>query len=292
MKNLATYDLHLHTEWSYDALAKVEDYFQLARERRLRAIAITDHHLMDAYGAGDVAAAAAKYPDVRFFAGGELTVHCPLGTYDLVCLNLPLQPECGELVELWKTYREWQRACGHAYSVNFTRLCGPFDDDARMRLLKSYRAPRIIAKHGNSHVRFATMRDEAIRRGWVRDQDDYWRLYSSFTDVPDYPEYDYVVPRVKRAGGVVIIAHPYGYFEHDNVKLMDELREMLQLDGIECAHPSVPPEATAFYRDYCVKHGLLSSGGSDLHEAPFDSLAEHCGQDKWLDELCERATLH
>ena len=290
MSEFATYDLHLHTEWSYDALAKVEDYFRLARERKLRAIAITDHHLMDAYG--DVAECAAKYPDVRYFAGGELTVHCPLGTFDLVCLNLPLQPETGELVELWRTYREWQHAYGHGYSANLTRMGFDFDDDARLRLLKTYRSERLIAKHGNSHVRFHVMRDECIRRGWARDTDDYWRLYNSFTEMPDYPEYDYVIPRVKRAGGVVIIAHPYDYFNHYDVKLMDELREMLQLDGIECAHPSVPQEATDFYREYCVKHHLLSSGGSDLHEAPFDDFAKHSGKDEGLDELIERVTLH
>ena len=290
MVEFASYDLHLHTEWSYDALAKVEDYFRLASEKKLRAIAITDHHLMDAYG--DVMECAAKYPDVRFFAGGELTVHCPLGTFDLVCLNLPCNPECGELSELWETYRNWQRAYGHAYSVNFTRCGMDFDDDARLNLLKSYRAPRIIAKHGNSHVRYTTMLGECVRRGFCKDAAEYWNIFRSFTDMPDYPEYDYVVPRVKRAGGIVIIAHPYEYFEHDNLKRMDALREMLQLDGIECAHSDVPKEMTPFYRDYCVKHGLLSSGGSDLHSAPFDGFAKHCGEDRWLDEMMERITLH
>ena len=60
---MATFDLHLHTHWSYDALSSVEDYFRMAREKKTRAIAITDHHLMDGYG--DVLACAEKYPDVR-----------------------------------------------------------------------------------------------------------------------------------------------------------------------------------------------------------------------------------
>ena len=289
MDTFATYDLHLHTEWSYDALAKVEDYFKLARERKTRAIAITDHHLMDGYG--DVQKCHEKYPDVHFFAGGELTVHCPLGTFDLVCLNLPMQ-FTPELEELWKTYRAWQVSYGHALSVFITGKGYPFDDDARYKLLQTYRAPHILAIQGNSHIRYDTMCKECIRLGMYKDAKEFRQFYSSLTNMPNYPEYDYVVPIVKRAGGVVIIAHPYDYFEHDNLKRMDELREMLQLDGIECAHPSIPEAATDFYRDYCVKHGLLSSGGSDLHQGPYDDFAKLYCKDAWLDEIIERVKMY
>ena len=41
---LASYDLHLHSCWSYDAAVRPEEYFQMAREHHLRAFAITDHH--------------------------------------------------------------------------------------------------------------------------------------------------------------------------------------------------------------------------------------------------------
>ena len=44
----AQYDLHLHSYWSYDATAEVENHFKRARELGVRYIAITDHHLMDA----------------------------------------------------------------------------------------------------------------------------------------------------------------------------------------------------------------------------------------------------
>ncbi len=289
MEKKVGYDLHLHTEWSYDALSKVEDYFREAQQRRLRAIAITDHHHMDGYG--DVRACAKKYPDVRFIAGGELTVHCPLGTYDLVCLNLPLE-ETPALAPLWETYHEWQRAFGHSYSVNFVRLGFDFDDDARLKLLQSYRAPRIIAVQGNTHVRYATIRDECIRRGWCADEAAYKKLYASFVDCPDYPEYDIVVPHVKRVGGIVLMAHPCDYFKQFDEKKLDELREMLQLDGFECAQTNMPPEANEFYRAYCKKRGLLSSAGTDIHHAPFDRLGGHGGPDEWLDELLERVTLH
>ena len=71
---------------------------------------------------------------------------------------------------------------------------------------------------------------------------------------------------------------------------MDRLRQECMLDGIECAHKSVPAQFTPIYRGYCVEHGLFSTGGSDSHsdadiEADF---AGHLGPDLWLDELLQR----
>ena len=63
-----------------------------------------------------------------------------------------------------------------------------------------------------------------------------------------------------------MIAHPAGYFRQTDRRRMDALREECGLDGIECAHRSVPPELTAIYRQYCREHGLLSTAGSDCHE--------------------------
>ena len=286
----SVYDLHLHTEWSYDALSKVEDYFRMAQERRLRAIAITDHHLMDGYG--DVLACAEKYPDVRYMSGAELTVHCPLGTFDMVCLGLPRRPE-GELVAMFETYRRWQVAFGHAFSENMLRRGFPYDDDARMRLLHTYRAPHIIARQGNTHVRYATQLEHCLREGFFKDKAEYTAVRNGFTGMPDYPEYDYVLPIVKRAGGVVILAHPCDYFKPADPKQLDALREMCQFDGIECAQEGMDDDANNFYRAYCKANKLLSSGGSDLHQPHFtEKFARHGGPEIWLDELLERIPLH
>ena len=83
---MAVFDLHLHTCWSYDGFSRAADYFRFAEQKKVRAIAVTDHHLMDS--CGEVLRAAAEYPEVGYILGAELTVHCPLGTFDLVCLNL------------------------------------------------------------------------------------------------------------------------------------------------------------------------------------------------------------
>ena len=286
---MATYDLHLHTEWSYDAFSHVEDYFKMAHDKGTRAIAITDHHLMDGYG--DVLAAAAKYPDVGYLSGGELTVHCDAGTYDLVCLNLPRR-STPELDAVWQIYHEWQRAFGHSFSENLCAQGFDFDDDARMALLKTYRPAKAIAAQGNSHVRHWTMLQYCIDHGFCKDVDGYTELTSTFTGMPRYPEFDQVIPAVKKAGGVVILAHPCLYELESDLPRLDHLRELFGLDGIEAAHASIPAELVRYYREYCEKYGLLTSGGSDLHNPVPEEFARHLGPDRWLDELLERITLH
>ena len=285
---MASYDLHLHTEWSYDASTHIEDYFRMARAKKTRALAITDHHLMDGYG--EVLEVAARYPDVGYLSGGELTVHSPLGTYDLVCLNLPRR-STPLLDEVWKLYHDWQCAYGHAISRNLCEKGFAFDDDARLELLKSYRPAKAIAAQGNTHIRYATMLEYFISHGFCKDVSGYRELRASFTDMPDYPEFDQVVPRVKKAGGVVILAHPIEYGLENDLPRLDPLRELFSLDGIECGHAAIPPDQVKLYRDYCKRHQLLSSGGSDLHNPKEELFAVHLGEESWLDELLERVEI-
>ncbi len=285
---MSSFDLHLHTLWSYDAHTEVRDYFRFARKKHTRAIAITDHHLMDGYE--DVSNAAAEFPEVGYFSGSEISVNCEFGPIDLVCLNLPRRPT-PELEALFDTYRNWQIASGTNASRNFCAMGFPFDDNARLELLKSYRPEKTIAKQGISHVQNGLLIDYCIKNGFCKDRDEYREKRKLFTGMPPYPSYEQTVKAVKNAGGLIFIAHPCGYFLQNDLKRMDTLREMFQLDGIECAHPSIPAELSVFYREYCEKHGMLSSAGSDLHDPVYEEFAIH-GEERWLDELMERITLY
>lgn len=296
MTTYADYDLHLHSQWSYDATAAISDYFRLGRKRRVRALALTDHHLMDGYE--ELAGVAAEYPEVGYVAGAELTVHTPTGSIDMVCLGLPKQPT-PELAGVFDQYRAWQCAYGSAISANLVRMGHNFTDAERLKVLRSYRPERIIARQGCTHVKNAILRQTLLERGVAADLDGLLAVLRQFRDMPTYPEYDAVLPAVRRAGGVTLIAHPYGYFRQLDRRRMDELREMLAFDGIECAHPSLTAEASDTLRAYCQEHRLLSSGGSDCHAAEGDfsrpdhvvDFACHCGKPAWLDEILERVPL-
>jgi hypothetical protein len=106
---------------------------------------------------------------------------------------------------------------------------------------------------------------------------------------------------VRKTGALILVAHPSNTFRENEIRRLDELREALAFDGVECAHDTTPPAMTPAYRRYCVERGLVSSGGSDCHADPADNphgiglrheLARHIGEDSWLDELLERLPKH
>ena len=76
-----------------------------------------------------------------------------------------------------------------------------------------------------------------------------------------------IIAAIKKAGGVAILAHPSYYFP-GNVMPKDMLENYLSMgiDGIECYSTYNPlKEQNEYYFDFCKKHDLIVSGGSDCH---------------------------
>lgn len=289
-KGRACYDLHLHTCWSYDATADPEAHFRQARQLGVRWITITDHHVLD--GLAEVLEVAAGYPDVRTIPSAELTVTTSIGAVDLVCYGFP-ETIPDPMRPVLQAYHDWQRATGAAISAGLQALGHPFSDEDRLALLKTYRPARAIQVQGNTHVKGDVIRRYCVEQGFIDSVDQYGDLMKragAHVPFPPYPHVDAVVPVVKSVGALVAIAHPHEYFRHGDRARMDALREECRLDGVECAHPSVPPEYTERYRDYCKANGLFSTGGSDCHsnENLEGMFAAHGGPDAWLDEFLAR----
>ncbi len=297
----ASYDLHLHTFWSYDATAEPEAYFKRATELGVRCLAITEHHNIDS--APEVAAVAARYPHVRLLRAAELTVTTRFGSVDLLCYNLPETPE-GPLAEVLCDYRAWQQQAGAATARGFAAQGLPYDAAAHREAVLRVRPERVVEQQGATHLPVGVQAAYFREKGWIDSEESFRQLKARFTSehrVPPYPQAAKVVPAVKAAGGLIVIAHPTHYFLRNDLTRMDALREECALDGIECAHRIVPPELTPFYRSYCLRNGLLSTAGSDSHHladlanpegqwghTPERRFARHLGEPEWLEELLER----
>jgi len=286
----ASYDLHLHSHWSYDAFAPLDLHFRWAAELGLRCISITEHHNLDSQP--EIRELAARYPQVCCIPGAELSVTTSFGSQDLLCYGLPDAPPPG-LKRVLDAYHEWQREWGAAFVRGMRVLGYDYTEEHQHEVLDAYRPEKTIRVQGYTHVRNGTLADYFVKRGFISDIEGYQPLKARAIDavgwVP-YPRVEDVVPAVHEAGGVVALAHPYGYFGGDDREKMDGLREECALDGLECAHPGVPPDYTPIYRAYCEERGMFSVGGSDAHnEEDFEArFARHLGEDAWLDEFLKR----
>ena len=286
----AQYDLHLHTYWSYDASAELENHFIRATALGVRCMAITEHHVLDSLPY--VVAACARYPDLCVIPSAELSVNTSIGAVDLLCYGFPLKVPAS-LQGVLDSYHEWQREMGEAMCKGLQALGYDYTNEHRLELLQSYRPKSTLDVQGATHVQNGLQRDYFLQRGFINNEKEYGEIRARAekeVDFPPYPEVSYAIPAVKEVGAVVAIAHPHGYFAQGDEQRMDALRDECQLDGIECAHKGVPADFTPIYRAYCEKHGLFSTGGSDSHtdEDIETKFAAHGGPDEWLDELLER----
>jgi len=88
-------------------------------------------------------------------------------------------------------------------------------------------------------------------------------LYINFSN--HIPDAKLVAKTIRDAGGKVFIAHLYKYPLRDYIAYLDKLREEDIIDGIEVYHSKFDDAQVKFLEDYCKKHNLLMSGGTDCH---------------------------
>lgn len=278
----AAYDLHLHTHWSYDATLAVEDHFRTAAELGVRCIAITEHQNADSIN--EAMACAERYPQVRYIRATELSVKCDLGVCDVLCYGLPHPLPARLRDALRQHHQQAQVDTARVIREGFGLSLQQHRD-----ALLTYRPENVLEVQGLTRVQNGRLAEWLTQAGVIASPDEY-RPKMAEMELPDYMPAAEIVPLFRDAGAVSVLAHPHGYFQGADEARMDALRDMLYLDGVECAHPAIPAEFTPIYETYCRKHNLLSTAGSDSHfPQDHDNLfARHGGSDAWLDALLER----
>jgi hypothetical protein len=81
----------------------------------------------------------------------------------------------------------------------------------------------------------------------------------------DYGTVQKVTSLIRNAGGKSFLAHLYGYYLDNPDEYLNSITSLNELDGIECYHSLHSMDKTNFLIDYCNRHKLYVSGGSDYH---------------------------
>ncbi|MEK6949737.1 MAG: PHP domain-containing protein [Nanoarchaeota archaeon] len=260
-------DLQNHTVAS-DGELTAEQLVDLAIEKKLSAIAITDHDSLDSV---KKAIEYSKNKNIEVVPGIELSCDDPLFNYDKIdVLGLLIDFGNESIINLIKhinNKREEnktqiiEKLKGLGYEIEY--------EDVKKTVKGTFGRPHIakylLKKYPGKFASVSDVFGKLIGRGKKAYLDTKGRV--SIKDA---------VKIIQNAGGVAILAHPGVYSKEHSLKLIDYFIENGG-DGIETYYPYniICPELKLgkngneklieFYRNVARKKKLLESGGNDHH---------------------------
>lgn len=248
-----TIDLHTHTT-SSDGSATPDELIELARAKRARAVAITDHDTVAAIV--EARAAAARF-GIEFVAGIEISAEYSPGTMHI--LGYCIDEESLGLAENLNELKKAREERNPQIASRLQALGFDIDYDEVVRVA------------GNEVVGRPHFARLMVEKGYVASiQEAFDRFLKK--DAAAYAEKARLSPAdsialIHEAGGVAVLAHPY-QLKLDSYEQVDGLvRELtdLGLDGIEAIYSRHSAIERASYAQIATHHGLLVTGGSDFH---------------------------
>ena len=268
-------DLHVHSSVS-DGLNSPEELVVIARDRGLRAIALTDH---DVTAGVKRAMVAAQSSGIEVVAGVELS--CAVGKYkDLHIVGLGIDPEERLLIKELESLRR-------SRETRMDRILAQLNE----RLLREGKRPvsrgDLPSSPGRSLGR-PQLAQALVSIGHAANRDDAFGRYLEQVDTTkQYLAAELAVQLIHQAGGVAILAHPIAFLRFcfpdlrlkRDLDLASPLRTLLDecrglgIQGLEAYHPHNSLEGQSLLRDLAEAYGMVVSGGSDYHgEEPWHRL--------------------
>lgn len=242
-------DLHIHTTAS-DGTQTPEELMQELIEKEIKIFAITDHDSVE--NVALMKKLASKHA-ITFIPGVEVSVS--YGTQELHILAFGVDPEAPGLKEIL----EKNQAIREAHNLNLIRYVGSkYSDITEAGYHDFVRNP----KHGGWKAL-----NYLMTLGNVESLHALFEIVDEMNVPLIFMPHDEVIPKLKKMGYTLILAHPPQYFGGERVSY-DCLDQWVNLGiaGIECYSPYYKDEADrSYYLAYCESRGLMVTSGSDYH---------------------------
>ncbi len=278
-------DLHVHSNASDGTLTPTE-VIERARERKLVAIALTDHDTMQGVEEAKKAAKdnienkrkneqkaeVKKEPgkeikleresksetelEIEVIPGVEIS--CEYKGKEIHILGLFVDVNCEELLLGLAKYRKKRDERNEKMIENFQKAGIPVTIE------------ELQERNPNTVITRAHFARYLVKHGYVKKKDEAFKKYlgkkCSFYETREYMKPEMAIELIKKAGGFSFIAHAYLYKMSDR-----EIEQMIDdligygLDGIEVYHSSHNICESQKLKTLALKKNLLMSGGSDFH---------------------------
>ena len=251
-KKMNRIDLHTHSSYSDGSLSP-RQLVQLAKKRRLRAIALTDH---DTVAGVEEALQAGNELGVEVVPGVEISAQYTPGTMHI--LGYYIRASHRELQGALKKLQQ-ARAARNPKIIERLQALG-------LELTTTEVLDLSAGQVGRPHIARAL-----VNRGYVSSIDEAFERYLkkgaiAYVEKFRFPPEE-AIAIIRRAGGISVLAHPFtlGMAKSDELsQLVRGLRKM-GLEGIEVFYPNHTEEMAVIYEDVAKRLGLICTGGSDFH---------------------------
>ena len=247
-------DLHTHSNVS-DGTDTPAELVVAAHEAGLDVVALTDHDTFDGL---DRAVAAGREHGVEVVRGLELS--CMRQGQSVHLLAYGADPDAAALAEEMVRVREGRTGRLRPVLDLLAGLGVPVTEEQVMAQVGS--SPSV----GRPHIA-----DALVEAGWVADRTEAFDRFLADggpAHVGRYAiEVGHGIDLVHAAGGVAVIAHPWGRGRAALLPTayLTELVERHGLDGIEVDHQDHDAETRTELRALADRLGVLGTGSSDYH---------------------------
>jgi predicted metal-dependent phosphoesterase TrpH len=245
-------DLHTHSSVS-DGTDTPAALVRYAKEKGLRAIALTDHDSIDGI---EEAQAVGREVGVEVIPGVELSADFPEGTMHLLGLFV-------------------DRA-----TPFFLRRLGVFQAARRERNPKIVQKlqemgfkiseEEVTAAAGGGQAGRPHFARVLMEKGYVHSMTEAFEKYIG-DGGPAYvkksqPSPEECIALIHQADGIAVLAHPNTlHLSDDRLNTLLERLVKAGLDGVEVYYSAHTPEETARYERLAAEWNLAKTGGSDFH---------------------------
>ena len=262
-------DIHMHTIYS-DGDKTVEEVLKMCEERNLKYISITDHNNCGAYY--DETLKNNNIFSGTIIKGCELNAEFQNKAIEILAYNI--NPD---IIMSWREkYYSVDQIDKNTMQI-YDRFLNILDKKGII-----YNKENIRPQKDEKEYIERPIWEEIVRHPENKNiiGEEYFNSLGIFfrkeitnpnseyflNRVGTFPKVKEVIDIIHQAGGKAFLAHPFEYEFDDTIKFIDDLMQEVELDGIECFHPSsADDDKKDILVDYARKNNLYISGGSDYH---------------------------
>lgn len=267
MNKMSKIDLHMHSNFSTDGTYSVKELIQIAKEKGMNTIALTDHNSVKGV---KEAILLGKEAGIHVIPGVEIDTMCDGTDFHMLAYGIDFEAEEYQKIEQHfyddMIEKSWQAA------ENFIKL---FSLDVSKDVLERIAVRGVIVPEDLADY---LLKQEAYqdaeflkpyRPGGNRSDNPnvnfYWDYFAQGGIAyvkEDRTPYEEIIDLIHRTGGIAVVAHP-----NVNFNGKDEMLEKIleKVDGLEVFSSYHTEEQCEKYFSLAEKYHLKVTCGSDFH---------------------------